>query len=84
MTLSRADARKLLPYLVELPHEKPGLMGITNAGFRAANVPECRFLESSLDCGTGHAVVGGVKRWCQIVDKVEFQNFAGKKQGIEI
>lgn len=80
MTLSSAEARRLLPYLVELPHETAGRAGLTNAAFRAANIPECRFVESPLDCGTGYVEQGAGKRWVQIVDRAAFEAHARKQE----
>ena len=83
MTISRSQARRLIPYLVELPHEKQGLAGLPNMAFRAANVPEQRFFDDPLDCGTGFCVVGGEKRWAQIVCREDFVKFAEHAKEVE-
>ncbi len=87
MTISRAETRKLLPYLRELPHEAAGMFGITHEAFSLAGIPSCRiigapFLRPSQNPGSPYAVVGGEQRWCQIVDKTEMQRFAGVEVGV--
>lgn len=83
MPLSRSEARRLILHLVALPHEKEGLYGLTNAAFKAANIPECRIIGDVFEYGTGHVAVGGVERWCQIVDKAQMMAFAYGKDIIK-